>query len=61
MRYTLEDEQNLTSQVSGGNHYKLKKQIAQSTDGKKKWKNQKVALETESNTLKVETNGPYIA
>lgn len=27
----------------------------------KKRKNQKVALETESNTLKVETNGPYIA
>ena len=26
----------------------------------KKRKNQKVALETESNTLKVETNGPYI-
>ena len=32
------DEQNLTSQVSGGNHYKLKKQIPQSIDGKKKWK-----------------------
>lgn len=27
----------------------------------KKRKNQKVALETKSNTLKVETNGPYIA
>lgn len=36
LRQALEDEHNFTVQINGSNHCKLKTQILQSLDGKKK-------------------------